>query len=421
MKRVFLQIILCVCLAVFLQRKERNGDFHEINRNFLSWLSANTNVATASPSVTFLKVEKGDTFDWPPTPLDFASMFSKLEQYEPEAIAVEPVLTWKDPHPQELSSLVRTSEQFAPVLLGAHLEANSASEDPIDDTTLAQFSPIENVKGDISKLPQFTGIQSTPATSLRPKHYLGHTHIDLSTAGSADQDLLNVPLLARHGDKVIASFVLKAVLLKEKIPLDEVTVSLGESIKAGDSLNIPIDSSGHLAVSPDWSNKVPALSASVLLIGSDPDPALLRPGESIEAIESLKSNLILIGETGEGVRAYDRPGGGTITRAEILANAIATIQSGRFQIRLSNQYQYLIWGIIIVVGLLAAKVIHRRATAIAFGALGVLAVVIVSLLTFQSTNPWCPPTIPVSLVALSALIVLVLASKKMEQPTEEDG
>ena len=389
-------------------------------------------MATASPSITLLKIEKRESEKWPPGPGDFTPVFDKLKLYSPKAIAVEPILGWQDPGETardpiaraELSGLVRMSTALKPLLLGVQLENNPAKESLIDAKSLTDFKPIKDITGDISNLPQFTGIKSIPPDSLRMDHDIAHTHIEFATDKS-DQDLLKVPLLARHQNTVIASFVLKSVMLYEDIQIDQVSVKLGDSIRVGDSLRIPIDASGHLAISPDWNRKVISLSSSVLFNNADSideqNPALLLSGESLEAINSLNTNLILIGLGEEGVRVFDKPGGGTITRSGILANAIAAIQSGRFQIRLSNHAQYLVWSIIIILGVISGHFVHRRSTAVAFGALGMLAIVIVSLLTFQSSNHWCPPTIPAALVMLSAVFAWFSVSDQSSTSTEENA
>ena len=422
MKRTLFFLIFCAGLVYGLQGMERGGRFHDINRKFLSWLTANTDGATASPSITILRIEKDDDiFDWPPTAIDFATMFNQLNLFTPKAIAVEPVLFWQDPHPQRFSSLVRKSEVLSPLLLGVEFEVNSAAVEAIEENLLKEFEPITNITGDKSKLPRFTDVQSIPDESLRKHHQLAHTYIDLGGGDLSDQDVLKVPLLARHRDHVFASFVLKAVLLHEQIPVDEIEVRLGESIKAGDSLNIPIDSSGHFAVSPDWDRRIPSISANVLMVGPNPDPSELGPNEKLEDIKSLHNNLILIGRTGDGVREFDRPGGGTITRSEILASAIGAIQSGRYQIRLSNKIQYVTWGVIILIGLLAYLAIKKRATAVVFGAFGLLTIVIVGLLTFQSTSHWCPPTIPAAIIVLSAVLSFFSASKRVPETSTDNG
>ncbi len=402
MKRGLTFTFLIAALVAALLPLERGGSFQKLNQTFVSWLSANAAKDTSSPSITLLRLEEGDWSSWPPGPLDFATIFSNLDRFSPPTVAVEPVLDWEDPHPQQISSLSTHALAVPSLLLGIGLQVNPAAADILDPTLLSLFETLPNVSGDISRIPTFTGIHAIPTESVRRPHYLGHTYIDLSEGHGADQDVLKVPLLARYGDHVVPSFVLQAVLLKGRLPLSLVRVVLGDSIQAGESLRIPIDASGNLAVSPDWKRQIPSLSADVLLAGDDPDPTLLGEGESIAALETLRTNLVLIGPTGPGVRSFERPGGGRISRTEIFAAAIATIQSGRFSIRLPDHLQYLAWAAAALFALLTALFARRRPSAVTAAALGLLAIAIISLIAFQSTRHWCPPTIPAAIVLLGS-------------------
>jgi len=421
-KAVIFLTIACT-MAYFLDREERRGGFDTVDSQYRSWLMANSEAEILEPSVTFLALDDpGErVFDtWPPGPVDYSIMVDNLSKNDPRVIAVAPVLGWREGVDGILISSMRSvllrldREQ---VLLGAELLQNPAGE-MIRPSTLSLFPQLENVTGDRSEIPEFTQVGALPEpalTAISPN--LGFTRIDLGdTEAKRERDSFTVPLLGRHGQQVVPSFILMAMIKEAGVGLDGVQVSLdGRSIKIGEgerSLDIPIDSGGRLRVHTGIRTAISKYNADILfLVGADD----IRDQLTDEQKSALLSRIVILGTDDEIARTIDLPKGDEkISQAELFAMAIATIQAKRFIQRVPTLVEYGTWAALLGIGLLMLRLRRKRRVVMWWGVLLILYFV-GNLILFQYTGQWIPLVVPLGIIASILLVALVLPAPRPEQ------
>ncbi len=419
-------LLLCGVGVFFLDREEERGTFASANQTYIDWLIGNSREKIQEPSVTFLRIDEGalEAYESGTAfgPLEFAQLLHRLNEYKPKVAAIEPVLEWKEKEELLLNALRDTSLQCENLLLGSVLELDSTGA-PLSDAVLSLFPAVAKVKGDPSRIPEFTGARDLPELQLRITSNLGFTAIDLGDAVTASEDSLAVPLLARHGGKVIPAFVLRAVMLENGIAPEDVEVELGASIRLGDALTIPVDARGYLTVFAGLRERLPTYSASILIwkpdevVGEDGSGQGMKPEER----SALESRVVLIGYDNEPAKRIPLKKGALISRAELFALAIATVQSGRYIRLLPDPVQYGVWVALVLAGLFILR--FRRKRALGLGFLLLLLYFIAGMLLFQSARTWMPVVIPLGLLACLLVAALVLpsqaAAKGKDDPAPE--
>ena len=411
--KAILFLLICAAAAFFVHREDERGSLAAANRTYVDWLLGNSKSQLRDPSVTLLTIdeEQAPIFqNWPPAPLDFSVMLRRLQLCDPKVVAAEPVLRWDDVAEGELDILLTAGLAFGEdhLLLGSVLQFNSAAE-PLKSSTLSLLRPLPDgaVEGDLSRLPEFTNVLSLPDTRLcAANSVVGFTGIDLGDQ-APDGDALRAPLLARVGDTVVPSFVLLAAMLEmDAVPAD-VKVELGEAITVKDTLVIPIDASGALNVFTGLRAKLPVSKATILVH----DPAYEGGGSGGTGGKSerdaLKSRIVVLGMNDKNSRVIPAGRGGNISRAELFALAIATIQSGRYIQKLQPAVRWAVWGGIVLFGLWLLRMPRKRAVGLAL-----LAIVLYfagNMILFQTTPRWIPPAVPVALLGCLLVGALTLS------------
>ena len=93
-----------------------------------------------------------------------------------------------------------------------------------------------------------------------------------------------------------------------------------------------------------------------------------------------------------------------------MALAISTIQSGLFINELSQTNEFIIWIIIIILGIL---IINTKSSK-ALSRIGLLIIIYLSfnMILFQSNGQWVSPIIPLTFFIIMIVISLVFGEKK---------
>ena len=93
-----------------------------------------------------------------------------------------------------------------------------------------------------------------------------------------------------------------------------------------------------------------------------------------------------------------------------MALAISTIQSGLFISEFSQTNEFIIWIIIIILGILIIKTKSSKA----LSRVGLLIIIYLSfnMILFQSNGQWVSPIIPLAFFIIMTLISLVFSEKK---------
>ena len=99
-----------------------------------------------------------------------------------------------------------------------------------------------------------------------------------------------------------------------------------------------------------------------------------------------------------------------ISNAEFMALAISTIQSGLFINELSQTNEFIIWIIIIILGIL---IINTKSSK-ALSRIGLLIIIYLSfnMILFQSNGQWVSPIIPLTFFIIMTVVSLVFGEKK---------
>ena len=409
--KAILFLLICAAAAFFVKREDDRGGLATANRTYVDWLIGNSREQIRTPSVTLLTVDDSEEpifQSWPPGPIDYSIMLRRLALYDPKVVAVEPVLQWEETAPGELEILRSAGLGFdrGQLLLGAVLQWNTAAPEP-KGSTLNLLRPLPNVAGDLDKIPEFTTVSQLPDPRLTAVGAsAGFTQIDLGEGTIGGSSLL-VPLLARVGDIVVPSFVLLAAMLELDAAPADVEVQLGDSITIKGDLVIPIDPSGALNVFAGLRATLPVRDANILVWDPADEGGGAGGGLGKAEREALASRVVLLGMDDENSRTIPAGRGKKVSRAELFALAIATIQSGRYLEKVSPATEWITWAVLVGIGLLLLRMHRKRAFGLAL--LLVLLFLIANLLFFQSTQSWLPPAVPLALLACIILGALTLS------------
>lgn len=420
--RILSLIVISAVLVFFLHREQRRGILDEADRIFLDWLVANGGEMIKEPEITFLRLddEEQRVFEsWPLSRLDYAVILKNLERFNPDVIMVAPTLAWQVDDDITTAALRTQLLRVPQVLLGCVLENNSMNEDrgAMAAGLPEMLRPVVNIEGDPSGIPAFTGVLALPEKSFLPGNTIGFTHIDLGPAAAAST--LKVPLLARRDSVVTPSFILAALLIQNNRSEDDLVVKLGASIEiSGTGVFIPIDEAGYLNVFAAVRERIPRLNASALFLARNPDVEGIDLRDENEShLDTLEKNIVLIGEDHFGARQIPIGKNHRISRAELLALAIATIQSNRYISRLDSRIEYGVWAGLVVLGMILLR--FPRGRILGFSLLLLVFYLIGCLTLFQLRLIWLSPVIPVALILASCLWGLILPRyRPVEEPAK---
>ena len=185
---------------------------------------------------------------WPWSPVEYALFARAVLPFHPAVVAIDDVLDWKhvavDPAerqklPQYEKMLADTLLPCPKLLLGARL---GWPDDPEAIPPLEEAPIVRKIAGDLRPIPEWTVIEHAPNEEYRLLATLGFTNVP-ERAGLVN----TVPLLLRYRGEIVPSFVLQAILLWQKLSVDDVSAVLGSHVSLGDKLRIPINESARNA------------------------------------------------------------------------------------------------------------------------------------------------------------------------------
>ena len=407
-KKTILFIVSCV-FSLFLVEREKNEKIViDFKSGYVNWL-LDTKKETKEPSsVTLLTLDDSEESviqDWPPSPLDYAVILNNLKQYDPKLIAIEPSLEFLGQEEGLIETLRTACLAFnqQSLLLSAVCQMDR-SIDPTIEKGENFFDIIHSVNGDTTNIPEFTRINSLPNQRFAAMGLpIAFTRIDLADNNN-DEGIYKFPLIARIGDKIVPSFVLKAIMLDFNIKADQVIINIGDNIKLGNRKTIPIDNRGHVQIYPALQEDLSIEKINLLTVPSDELDGKYKL--------LLGNRIILIGnnQNSESIKNIPFRNNSRISNAEHMALAISTIQSGLFISEVSKNKEILIWSILILIGAMILKSHSLKA----FSRIGLLIIIYLSfsMLLFQSNGQWASPIAPLALFIVMTIFSLVLSEKK---------
>ena len=407
-KKTFLFIVSCV-FSLFLVEREKNEKIViDFESSYVNWLLDTKKERKEPSSVTLLTLDDSEESviqDWPPSPLDYAVILNNLKQYDPKLIAIEPSLEFLGQEEGLIETLRTACLAFnqQSLLLSAVCQMDR-SIDPTIEKGENFFDIIDSVNGDTTNIPEFTRINSLPNQRFAAMGLpIAFTRIDLADNNN-DEGIYKFPLIARIGDKIVPSFVLKAIMLDFNIKADQVIINIGDNIKLGNRKTIPIDNRGHVQIYPALQEDLSIEKINLLTVSSDELDGKYKL--------LLGNRIILIGnnQNSESIKNIPFRNNSRISNAEHMALAISTIQSGLFISEVSKNKEILIWSILILIGAMILKSHSLKA----FSRVGLLIIIYLSfsMLLFQSNGQWASPIAPLALFIVMTIFSLVLSEKK---------
>ena len=373
-KKTILFIASCILSLLLVEREKNEGIIVDFESSYVNWLIDTKKEKKESSSITLLTLDDSEDSviqDWPPSPLDYAVILNNLKQYDPELIAIEPSLEFSD-RAEGLVETLRTAclaFNQESLLLSAVCQMDQ-SIDPSTEKGENFFDVIDSVNGNTDNIPEFTRINSLPNQRFAAMGLpIAFTRIDLAD-NNYDEGIYTFPLIAKIGDKIVPSFVLKAIMLDLEIKADQVIINMGNNIELGDKKIIPIDNGGHVQIYPALQEELSIEKINLLTV---PPSDLDSENKSL-----LGKRIILIGnnQNSENIKNIPFRNNSRISNAEQMALAISTIQSGLFITEISKNKEILIWFILILIG----AMILRSHSLKAFSRIGLVIIIYLSLI-----------------------------------------
>jgi hypothetical protein len=137
---------------------------------------------------------------------------------------------------------------------------------------------------------------------------------------------------------------------------------------------------------------------------------------NVGLLKDAQSNIIVMGSDSKLARVVELPGGTLLSRAEITALALATIQGNQYFKRFDELWTYAVWAGIILMGMWQAGMPRRKVPLTSFVVLVLYATA--SILAFQATQRWTGAIIPLALILTCAAVAMLLPQISRGSPTQ---
>jgi hypothetical protein len=414
--RVLLILLVGGVAAFFLQREQARSTFAAVDRGHVDWLLANrkTPVLQTEPTVVWAKLTDADLpeaerqfSDWPLPTEDWELILTELRTYEPRTIAIQSASRLASSEPD--APLKSLTSQLPNLHLGLRGEGAGTSI-PIPWPAFSQ------VQGDINAIPECLLVRGLETAGTYGK--LALTQIDLTDTPSAKpgfrDGIWTSPLLFRQGERVFPSLLLQALLAQANLPLESISIRLGEAIDLGGGRLIPIDATGNVQFyhHPINQTSLPTLNADTFKMNPEQIRRFIKAEDPVRTtLQGIKNNLIWFGEDDRSSRRFADANGTTISEAEMNARLLAALQTGRNVRPQSLSGQWIVLGIAIVYGWWMASRPRRGMIKRILAGVGIVG--LSSLLTFQTSGLWVPVCPPAIVIALLGILGALLA------PSEE--
>jgi hypothetical protein len=180
----------------------------------------------------------------PPSPVDYAVMFSNMKRLDVRHAACAVVLAWDAPDAIGLMALESALGQFDSMVMAAPVTRGAVAQ-PMPQAYRRASLPITVVTGDVNQMPVVNRIPIPDVVLGAERTWAGFSAVESEPDGG-------YPFLcARWDDRVVFSFAMCAVARRLGVSWESVEIRLGEFIRMGrKGPIIPIDDRGRMKVSP---------------------------------------------------------------------------------------------------------------------------------------------------------------------------
>ncbi len=401
-------IILTACLGAtgwYLEREQRAGRFQRVDDLFLDFLVANARELLTQPEtgkespvvlVSLREEQLAEYAAWPPPPLDWQTILKGLQAYEPSVVVIPTPLFWGSPSPDFVPAVSEALLPFTSVVLGVETQlSDGALKAPAFMGGLdAQLPRFQRVDGPLDLAPAFSALITAPDAKLRAQSELG-----LGVATSQN----SLPYALNESAALLPSVLAQTLARCTASPYSLHRLRLGPGAGAylAQGLFVPLENDGTVKALD--STNVPTVNALDLMTGT------LADGVSAADKQALgRGKIIVIGPDHEIA-------GQAPSLARLHAQALSHLLSlPRIQV-LTPVQQWIAWGIATIAAFWIVLRV-RRGRALHVGIAFIFTALVVSFLGFQSSLLWCPPTLPVALIATGALVGLLVGRSQMKLP-----
>ncbi len=336
--------LLVLLAGASLMREASVGRLSRLEERWWAFIAKLSTAPAVSSKFTLVEIT-GDTLakhPWPWGADDFALFFHAALPFQPAVLAVEPALDFERAASEEKDSvfekMLRDHVLRTPKLvLGGRLGF------PPDPDLVPDIQPmpvLRKVRGDLTRVPEFTAIEAWAAEPLRLTTQPGWTNVPDRTGPRGW-----CPLVLRYRGQPVPAMVLQMAMHLEKVTLDEVEVVLGSHIAIGKSRTLPIDESGRmlLNVGADFTR----VSYDDLLLSRE---QIERKELPARPADLFTGRIVMLARTDPEVRTIAMPDGRKVSPGEFIATAFSSIEIGTFPRRVGAWFD---WTLVAVAAVLA--------------------------------------------------------------------
>ncbi len=403
-------MILTLLVGLFLMHESRLAPIDAWEETFADFLAMNSRRTEKPAAVTLVGIneESLHLHPLPWTPLDFALFFQSANHFGPDILATNDVLAWdfsalvpaQQAKYEQYGKILREQLLRSPkVLLGARLGFPEDPDRPLAEETV----PIlRQVKGDGSRIPDYTVVEAQAGEDYRLSSVPGFTNLP----GDSNWHR-SVPLVLRYRGHLVPSFILQAVIMWEKLTLDDVRVEIGSKISLGDQVDIPIDAAGQMRV--DFGVPRGRCGLDDLVLAAAQFEAKT---ETHVPPETFAGKLLLLARVDQDSKDLRLAAGRKGSEGELFAAAIGTVQSRTFIQRAPAWVEWIVIGLAMIASLWLPR--WRKGPVVFLCALALLFYVLVALWIFGHRLVWVPILVPTGLALFLAVYRLAIPGTEGE-------
>ena len=176
----------------------------------------------------------------PPSPVDYAVIFSNMSRLGVRHAACAVVLAWDEPDMIGLLALEKTLGGFESMVMAAPVSRGAVGQ-ALPQSFRRASLPLDVVAGDVKGLPLVNRVPVADVWLGGEKTLAGFSVVE------SEEDGGQPFVCARWDDRVVLSFALCAVVARLGVRVEAVEVRLGEYVRIGkDGPMVPIDERGRL-------------------------------------------------------------------------------------------------------------------------------------------------------------------------------
>jgi hypothetical protein len=395
-------MLVVLLLGLLLLREPRFQPYDDL---FLRWLLKYSKPGGGDVPLTVVEIGRDPLMetrapDEPQTPaqpaavsispLEFALFLQSVMEFQPEVIAFENILRWRDRDRDQEQVFLDQAMRVPKLLLGAEL---TRSPDPDDQEIEIHGFP--QVKGKRGDLMEFSGVGRRPVEDLRLISTIGF--VNLPDEVTSD---LRVPLLFLYRGEVVPSFTLQAIMLWLRITTAEVKVEIGSHIELPDGRKIRIGSDGTALIHPGAAQKARRLSLNELLLATQEREA--ARGSGGDALD-LRGHIVL-------ARTPANP----LAPPDVFTATLASVQGNVYLRRMTRWFDCAV----LVLAVCSLAYVRRvdRADLVLIGIAATAAYCMIALAVISRWHLWLPGTFP-----LGAMWLVILPALMFRKKTAPDG